>query len=343
MNSEHGLSTPFLDVASKRVHRFWWTCVPALPTARGTQTDEALRRVWFDHTMNTFKTDAVGSISANSRGFYTEGTEDHVVPALFQTWAIFPDVSSWMPGFLTLFGIPANGTVRRVRWCYLFEQIFEGRRFCIADIVLAWEDDAGKAVVVLEAKTRGGGLTEKDLSGLDRYLQMPSIKAVPRRYLGFLVDASDVRKVRSLIRSDIQIVTWQAIVDLQIEAAHALSAVKSLSATIATLIATHASYQGFVDSPISNLPELLPARGTSNAYARIRDLGTPPEIEAFLLGSEAALASRTGVLPEPPFEWLRSDPDALQIWRRAKAESSGRQTVADRRVPRWQLDWQMSA
>jgi hypothetical protein len=152
------LPTPFLDVASRRVHRFWWTCVPALPTARGTQADEVLRRVWFDHTMNTFKIDATGSVRANSRGFYTEGTEDHVVPALFQTWVIFRDVASWMPDFLALFGIPANGTVRRVRWCYLFEQVFEGRRFCIPDIVLAWEDDAGKAVLVIEAKVRGGGL-----------------------------------------------------------------------------------------------------------------------------------------------------------------------------------------
>jgi hypothetical protein len=320
----------------------WSISDGVLPTARGTQTDEVLRRVWFDHTMNTFKIDAVGSIRANSRGFYTESIEDHVVPALFQTWAIFRDVSSWMPDFLALFGILAEGTVRRVRWCYLFEQIFEGRRFCIADIVVAWEDDAGKAVLVLEAKTRGGVLTEKDLSGLDRYLRMPSIEVVPRRYLGFLVDASDVRKVRSLIRTDIQIATWQAIVDLQIKAAHALSAVNFLSVTIVTLIATHASYHGFVDAPISNLPEFLPARGTSNAYAHIRDLGTPPEIEAFLLGSEVALASRMGVLPEPPFEWLRDDPDSLEIWRRAKAGFPGRQTVSDRRVPRWQLDRQMS-
>ena len=101
--------SPFLATSPQCVHRYWWTCVPALPTMRGSPADRALKRIWFDHTMNTFRVSADGAVRPNARGFYTEGTEDHVVPALFQTWAIFPEVASWMPELLALFGIKPIG------------------------------------------------------------------------------------------------------------------------------------------------------------------------------------------------------------------------------------------
>lgn len=68
-------------------------------------------------------------------------------------------------------------------WSYLFEQPYFGRQICIADIVFSWLDDQGPAVLVLEAKVRGGKLTDKDLHGADRYLNAVhcgSSKAPPR-------------------------------------------------------------------------------------------------------------------------------------------------------------------
>lgn len=327
---------PYLILAPRKVHRFWWTCIPALPTKRGSYEDIMLRRIWADHTMNTLRVEANGNIRANSRSFYAEGTEDHVIPATFQTWAIISNLAGWIPGFLSALGAATQGAVRKVRWSYLFEQPYQGKKFCIADIVFYWEDDAGAGVVVIECKVRGGSLTSKDTSGLERYLHMPSINSIERRSVAFIVDESDAAKVRSKTDNAHPISTWQAMMGMQMDAILSSNFSGVSSDKVAAVVQAHGRYHGLLSSEVfPSTPSLLPGLGTPESYANTLALRTEPELEAFLLGSEAAFAVRQGVLPAPPYDWLARDPDALRLVQEWKAGAPTRQTTAERRIPHW--------
>ncbi len=334
-------NTPYFAIGPRKFHRFWWTCIPALPTARDSREDRMLRRVWADHTMNTLRLGADGSVTPNARSFYVEGNEDHVVPALFQTWAILPAPAAWAPDLLSALGVEAVGEVRTVRWSYLFEQPYDGKKFCIADIVLFWQDDAGASAVVIETKVRGGSLTTKDISGLDRYLSMPSIRSLPRRRVALVVDEADAAKIRAATGDAYPVATWQTIIGLQIQAVRASAFDGMAAEDVAAVIHVHARHHGIEPLPAWSPPELHPhlaALGTPESYARLRGLGTPLALEAFLLGSEAAFASRRGIMPTPPYDWLAEDPDALSLFLAAKAGASTKQSTADRRVAHWRGD-----
>src|SRR5689334_19786389 len=86
----------------------WWHGIPALPADKYDQSYYALRRVWGDHTI------------FGARSFYRLGSEDHVTPALFQNWTLFPDLS-WVAPLVRACGGQA-GTVREVRWAYACEE-----------------------------------------------------------------------------------------------------------------------------------------------------------------------------------------------------------------------------
>jgi hypothetical protein len=324
---------------SPLTHEYWWTCIPALPTGRESHTYRMLKRVWFDHTMNTFRVEPDGTLKPNGRNFYTAGKEDHITPALFQTFAMFEDHSKWLPQSLELFGIETVGRVASASWSYLFEEIYEGRKFCIADIVLSWRDDAGEAVLVLEVKAPKGSLTAKDIDGLGRYLNMLSVRKVSRRSIGFLVDASDLPRVRAVTKASVPAASWQDMIRLQVEATKFLPCKSDVQELIAALILEHAAYCGIhmaVTQPRIEIDrEVLLGLGNTQSYDRIVELGLPLTIQNFLLGSEAALAVRQGHRPQPPMSWLSNDPRSVDIWNSSRAGDPRRQSVPDRRVAFW--------
>lgn len=334
------LSSPYLVDGPRRVHRHWWTVVPALPEGRDTQEAHALRRVWFDHTMNTFKEAPDGSLQPGARGFYTEGTEDHLTPAVFQTWAALGTPQAWLPRLLELFGLAPAGQVEAARWCYFFEEYTADGKRPIADIVLAWRDEAGEAVLVIEAKRRGTQLASKDLTDLGRYLRMPSIAAVARRHLGLLVDEADLPTVRLRLLNAWPLTSWQALIGAQIDAAQHLEGSMAVAREVARLITLHAAHQG-VGRPPGPMPlALTQAEGTPESYAAITAAAeAPPAIIRFLLGSEAALALRAGRRPAAPLRWLDDVPAADEIWHRSRTSPAGKQTTAERQVARWRLNW----
>jgi hypothetical protein len=331
---------PYLTVTPGKVHRYWWTCFPALPRRRDAQAYHALKRVWFDHTINTFEEVSPGEWRRRARGFYTEGSEDHVAPVLFQNWALFPD-TGWIGQLLERYQVQPQGPVHRVRWCPFFEQVYRGKKFCIADIVVCWKDDAGIGVLVLEAKVRGGKLGLKDHPATSPYLLMPSIRAVRRRYYGLLIDAADLLGAQAVIGDAAPIATWQTIARLQIVAAQSLRLPSAMVERITDSLAAHFSYfgieaDGVLRSRSSGAEE---DRGTAHDYAEIRSHRLPACIEDYLIGSQVVFAARAGRMPEPPYAWLRDEPDCLSVYQRGKRNEPGYQTTDHRRVPRWHLDW----
>ncbi|MBC9176107.1 hypothetical protein [Pseudoroseomonas ludipueritiae] len=334
------MSSPYLVDAPRRVHRHWWTVVPALPEGPDTQEAHALRRVWFDHTMNTFGAAADGALRPRARGFYTEGTEDHLTPAVFQTWAALGSPASWLPRLLQLFGLAPVGRVTAARWCYAFEEHVTMRLRPIADIVLAWCDEAGEAVLVIEAKRRGAPLAAKDLTDLDRYLRMPSIAAVPRRHLGLLVDEADLPAIQARLAGAWPVTSWQALIGAQLDAARHLDGAATVAREVAHLITVHAAHHGLGRPPCQMALALAKGAGTPASYAAIAAaMEAPPAVTRFLLGSEAALALRCGRRPAAPLPWLEDAPAADEIWHRFRTAPAERQTTAERQVARWKLNW----
>lgn len=330
------MNTAYITTESCRVHKNWWTCIPALPRSRSTPAYRALRRVWFDHTMNTFKEIAPGTWRPNARGFYTEGTEDHITPVLFQNWALFPD-HVWVEAFLNAFGIAVAGEVSAARWSTSFEQAYDGKKFAIADIAFSWRDNAGEGVLVIEAKAKGGGLGEKDYPDRSPYLKLPSVRAVGRRFFGFLVDQSDAAKIAGIWGDTTPVVTWQTLANLQLTFADRLPATEVVRIRVKSLLAEHFRYFGISPSISPREEAATETHANAKGYESIRSLGVPATIEDFLIGSEVVRAARRGKTPEPPYAWLAEEPDALSIFLAGKAKKSGYQSTAERRIPYWRL------
>jgi hypothetical protein len=71
--------------------------------------------------------------------------------------------------------------------------------------------------------------------------------------------------------------------------------------------------------------------GSRARYQNIRALSLPSSVERFLLGSEVSFCAREGRMPEPPLQWLVTEPSFIDIVI-AKA-----QTTLDRQQPLWRL------
>lgn len=326
--------SPFLAEAPRRVHRLWWTCLPAIPSSPLSPGYHRLRRVWFDHTMNTFKQLSDSTWRPNARGFYTEGTEDHVTPILFETFSVLPE-TLWVPALLSRMGISVDGSIKRANWCYSFEQAYEGRKFCIADIVLAWEDNAGQAVLVIEAKMPGVGLTSKDLPTTAPYLKMSSICSIKRRHYRLLIDERDRLNTESLMPAGAPNLTWQDLASVQIAAAQLMAVSTEIrdrfTSTIEWLFIHHKVMSPSAYSPNPSY------QGTIDEYARIRSEGLDRKLTEFFVGAACCGSALRGVMPEPPYDYLGAEPVALDVYRSGKQRTPGSQTTLDRRVEHWRL------
>ena len=63
----------------------------------------------------------------------------------------------------------------------------------------------------------------------------------------------------------------------------------------------------------------------------MRALAVSKTLERFLLGSEAVFSAREGQMPDPPFEWLATEPSFVDV------VTSKSQTTFDRGIPHWRL------
>lgn len=329
--------SPYLIERPALLHRYWWTCFPALPTTRNSRHYHSLKRVWFDPTMNIVRRAEGDGFKSGSRGSYRERSEDFLTPFLFQAWALFGEGTQWVPSFLKLFGTTFKGDVSKASWCYLFEQPHKGKQICIADIVFAWRDEAGEAVLVLEAKIRGGKLTGKDVDDPERYLRMPSIAASERKSLAFLVDEADADAVSRQLQGRYSVGTWQELVLAQHDAAKSLIADSEVACEVANAILWNAQSAGLkIVGPKPDDFRFVTGAGDCDSYDRIKALPATEDELAYLLGTEVRKACSEGRMPDPPFEWLQDEPDVLTA---CDPQAPCRQRTPDRQVPRWRLGW----
>jgi hypothetical protein len=285
--------------------------------------------------MNTFRRHTDGSWLANARGYYIEGTEDQLTPSLFETFTVLP-VAAWVPAIMSRQGVQVAGTVKRARWCYAFEDPNASRGFRIADIVLCWEDDAGQAILVIEAKRPGTMPGAKDLPDSAPYLEMPSLRKFQRRYYCLLVGDAQRSAAQQLTQEPQKIITWGDLMSIQISAADAATTSAELRFLLRAAIKWNSARCGVGRS--SSTPSAHDdASGTRTAYDRIRSLDAPTAIEHFLIGVESCAAAHRGIMPEPPLEYLRNEPSSLDVYLRGKQHAAGYQTTADRRISHWKL------
>jgi len=313
-----------------KTYRYWWTFIPVLPRSREDHAYAVLKRQWADHTMNTIRREGEGW-RPGSRGTYVVGREDHITPVLFQIWAAFPD-TSWVSQLLALWRIVPVGEVVAVRWSYSWEEKrAHGMRPDITDIVISWRDQQGDAALVIEAKRKGGALGPKDINGGQAYLSMPSIRSIPRRWMGFLVDERDAATVSAKVPQNTPVATWQNMGRAQETCASMQLISENDRIRMRALIARHYADldMGFDAALVASLGGEV-FDGLESKYANIRKRSLPAQIEAFFLGSEATMCARTGKMPLPPFGWLTDEPSLLDL-------KESPQPTYERERPLWQL------
>jgi hypothetical protein len=267
---------------------------------------------------------------SSSRGFYVHGREDHITSVLFHIWAAFPDCC-WVHSLLDLWKVE-HGTIKRVKWSYSWEQKRDlSRRPDITDIVLCWEDEHGQAVLVVEAKRRGGKMSDKDINGGAAYLQMPSVRPFKRKSVAFLVDDADMEAASAILPMGTSIASWQSVGRLQAHCASQLRLSASARELICSYVVKHYADLGFPLGAAWILPTDQHFDGSKGRYDAIKSLGFDGSIERFLLGSEVSFCAREGHMPHPPLEWLAREPSFIDIVLAKK------QSTSEREQPLWRL------
>jgi len=300
-----------LLIDSPPTHARWWTCVTFLPAGPSDPRYGVLRRLWADHTMNAVKPVAGGWRIGNRGGFYVQGREDQLTPALFEIWSGI-DGCGWTTDLLRTWGIP-HGSIRRCNWSYGWEQRADlGSRPDITDIVLCWEDEFGQGVVVVEAKRRDGSLSDKDRAGGRKYLEMPSIRPFDRKSIVFLVAERDMARVRNKLPQGAALASWEEVGRLQVRHLLDLKLPGSYEMEMAALVRSVYAANGMELE--AGRPALARDHFARPAdFGRIRSLGLPERLERLAFGLELWHCGRQGVLPEPPEPWLLGEPGLIDI------------------------------
>ncbi len=307
--------------------RLWWHGIAALPETPTSQAYYALRRLWGDHTI------------AGTRGFYRVGSEDHVTPALFQIWAAIPNFD-WVQPLVQFIGGNA-GSAESAQWAYACEETldaklrpFHKKNFVIPDIMLRFTDEDGSGLIAFEVKKPGVAVEAKDGRKLETYCDLPSTRAMERRFGCFLVSDMQRESCMEVTGDRWPILTWETLAAQQIAAARALPFEAEICDRLSDWIAHHFMRYGIGPNSSSGAPPSMgPSYGSTESYERIDALPIPESCRIFLKGSECVEAAMRGYSPAPPLPWLSGEPEASGI-RKAR-----QQTTADRLLCRWSTDW----
>lgn len=313
---------------NQRFHQRWWTALPAIPATRNCPAYRRLWRQFADHTMNTFKR-SNGSVVPGSRGFYVEGREDHLVPAFFENFTLFPDFQ-WLQHLLARLGIPCEGRITGAAWSYSYSEFLPhlGHR-PHADILVMWHDNAGKAVLVIEAKRPGcgrQGFGVKDAPANGYYLGYGAMRGIDRRHQALLVDEHDVRHLPDEMGRNPSVVTWQEVITIQREAVERTEVSQEIRELVLSRLEAHCAALGLASARTH--PQ--GARVNVSRYAELRALKAPDCVKDWLVGSEFFFATRhpNGIV-EPPYDWLAGEMTVSDY------ASQKLQTTREREQPIW--------
>ena len=276
----------------QRFHRRWWTALPAIPARRDCLAYRRLWRQFADHTMNTFAV-TNGIFAPRSRGFYVEGREDHLVPAFFENFALFPDFY-WLESLLKQLGIHFEGSIRRARWSYSYSELLpgkEGRPH--ADIVVMWHDNSGKAALVIEAKKpRCGrkGFGTKDNPSNGYYLRYQEMRSIDRRHQGLIVDKCDLRILPDDMQNMKAVVTWQELITVQRNSVKHMEISQEISDLVLSRLDAHYADLGLElasDAPRKRSRQSHALRGTARIECSGLRKGLAGRVRVFLRRSSS--------------------------------------------------------
>lgn len=316
-------------------HRHWWTVLPSLPASRGevdpwatedgrASRYERLRRVWFDSTW-------FGSPKADPErvhAFSNPKNGMHASVVLWENFVLFHP-SRFIPALVDQAGLTAIGRFHDACWSYEFESEEDGK---LTDILVHARSDAGDLALAIEAKFgKSDRLKENPKRGKpdtdpSAYRDLPELLSIPRREAVYLVHDRYAPVVREKVDStqSYGILTWTALIDLQIRLADLLP--RSATASVVNVILWQAHRLGLRGSvPVPSSEALRDAAADVS----------PGALRNWLLGAAFHIEAVTGQrLTEPPFEYLREEPSFADIHRLPKAK---RQTRQDRRALLWRL------
>jgi hypothetical protein len=314
----------------QRCHHRWWTALPAIPATRGCAAYRRLSRHFADHTMNAFR-NSTDPIVLGSRGFYVEGREDHLVPAVFENFSMFPNFQ-WLEQLLASFSIPFEGEITKAAWSYSYSELLPGKGRPHADIVICWRDQGGRAVLVIEAKKPGcgrNGFNTKDYPQIGHYLGYRAMHGIQRRHQALLLDQRDLRCLPAELQDSPKVITWQELIEIQRTGVQRLDVSENIRRLVLARLDAHHSALGLTP----NSPEAGDVRADATRYAELQALDAPECIKAWLIGSEVFFAARqSSPAIQPPYGWL-ADELTMSDYSRQK-----RQSTAEREQPVWLIE-----
>jgi hypothetical protein len=301
--------------------RAWWHGIAALPADRTDRMYFTLRRVWGDHTL-----------TGGSR-FYRWSSESHITAALFQNWALFPDLT-WVAPLVRACGGQA-GNVTQASWAYACEELLDIKlllcfrsRYIIPDVMLYFIDENGPGLLALEVKKPNVVAKPKDARKLWGYCDLPSTRRIGRRYGCFLVGEGQVAATLEAAEQEWHAISWERLRELQVQIAEEMAIPEAHRQRVVAWL-SHAYARYGIGSSSSSAPKPL----ADVEYEELRRLGLPASVERFLRGSECVEAAASGLDPATPYAWLSCEPSAEDIRRRKP------QSTAERRIIRWGPQW----
>lgn len=308
----------------QKVHRYWWTALPAIPSQKGSAPYNRLWRQFADHTMNTVRQEG-NTFKVGGRGFYVEGREDHAVPAFFENFTLYP-TNVWFERILERLGIRCMGSVHRIAWAYSHEETLLGERRCrIADIVFSWRDDDGDALLVIEAKKPNCArltLDAKDYPSNGYYLKYSSMKAHGRRFQALLIDDRNKTQLPESLQNSTAVITWQELAGIQCNSARDLDRGNVQDIVLTRLSAHHLELE--IGSALD------PSSPSSVNFGSLdwHSEGLPQCLADWLVGSEQYFHHRNaGAKWKPAYSWLLSEPSILDYTLHKSQSTSDRQKL----------------
>ena len=200
----------------------WWQVLPAIPESRNSAAYARLRRVWFDHTWT-------------NHPFLNPIHENHLTATLFENFVVLPQ-AAWLPCMLDVAGIlPTDLPTKDVSWAY---EVLDQKSGKLADVAIHARGPEGEAVIVIEAKIKGGALKSTDADP-SSYLGLEEFAWCSRRRLLYLVDESDTESVRELVQDPddrSRIISWQQLGGIQVDAASHLDCSRPIRQFVAGAI-----------------------------------------------------------------------------------------------------------